>query len=157
MRICVEIKCSFKFRSYVNSLRPTQSSIKRFQVKSEPSILLTKGVGSSQAKVCAYSKRKGYVRNSCFVWFDTPEDPKWAIKSLGKASKVLKSKSMFMKKRSEVDDEKEGSGSSFDGVWMIGENFLSTNTDVVLDTSATRHIHCGISAFVSLTLTRKSI
>lgn len=149
------------FEDCVNALRSTQGSIKRFEIKTEPTILLTKGDGSPQAKVCAHCKRKGHIRESCFVWIDTPEGSKWATKNPGKASKVFKRKSMFLKKRSNANDEKEKPGSSIDGVWMAGDNVFSRSgnisTDVVLDTGATRHIFCDKAAFVTFRPTRKSI
>ncbi|KHJ32642.1 hypothetical protein EV44_g3665 [Erysiphe necator] len=149
----LRLNAQLSFEDCVNSLRSTQGNIKRFEVKIEPSIMLARGPDSPRLKVCAHCK-KGHIRESCFIWIDTPDGSKWAAKNPGKASNVLKRKNMLTKKRLEVNDEKDRSGSAFDGVWMMGDNSSPTKSDlsssVVLDTGATHHIFCDQSAFLSL-------
>ncbi|KAI0999622.1 hypothetical protein K3495_g8576 [Podosphaera aphanis] len=43
---------------------------------------------ASKKKTCAYCKRRGHLRESCFLWMDTPGGSKWASKNPEKAKKA---------------------------------------------------------------------
>ena len=51
-------------------------------------------------KRCAHCNRKGHVRESCFVWLETPDGTKWAAKNPKKAAKTLKLKEKLSRKKS---------------------------------------------------------
>ncbi|KAI1001558.1 hypothetical protein K3495_g6644 [Podosphaera aphanis] len=94
------------FFDAVNSLRASQVNYKR----NHPDQVIAFAQGDRKAdaplstnkvKTCAHCKRKGHIRESCFIWLDTPDGSKWAAKNPEKAAKVRKLKEKRNEKKSE--------------------------------------------------------
>ncbi|KAI1003733.1 hypothetical protein K3495_g4471 [Podosphaera aphanis] len=145
------------FSAAVKSLRATQSNYRR--AHPEPVIAFAKqyknvpgpSLHPATTKICAHCKRKGHIRETCFVSLETPDGTKWAAKNPEKATKVRMMKEKFRKKKA-LDNSKELSS---DGVWIVSdENILSTtdsqSKEIILDTGASHHIFNNRTLFVSM-------
>ena len=121
-------------------------------------------------KRCAHCKRKGHLRESCFLWLDTPDGSKWAAKNPEKAAKTRKLQmklgkssnknaiSSHISKRNSVYHDNDDQS----GAWVLEESALISSTtkkssDIELDTEATNHIFHDKFLFVSISPTNKSV
>ncbi|KAF5183159.1 hypothetical protein FRX31_027254, partial [Thalictrum thalictroides] len=124
----------------------------------------------SNVKKCAHCKRKGHLRESCFLWLDTPDGSKWAAKNPEKAAKTRALQKKLNKRAnkngrasfSKRNNSNNENNSSQSGAWVVEENALVSYTarksnDIVLDTGATNHIFHDKSMFTSIVPCKKSI
>lgn len=162
------------FQSAVTSLRASQSVYKELH---STSIVALAGHGNSSnpssypknPKSCAHCKRRGHLRENCFIWLDTPDGSKWAAKNPEKAAKTKRLREKLNKKKNNEKSTPqhqiktaEDSDGSQSGAWMTEENVLATHnavnsSDVVLDTGATNHIFNDRSFFTTISPSKKSI
>lgn len=89
---------SITFHNSINSIRSAQSTYRELY----PVAMVALADKSSNIqptsnytlakipKVCAYCKKKNHLRESCFLWLDTPDGSKWAAKNPQKAAKTRK-------------------------------------------------------------------
>ncbi|KAI0992659.1 hypothetical protein K3495_g15526, partial [Podosphaera aphanis] len=114
-------------------------------------------------RTCAYCNRRGHLRESCFLWLDTPDGSKWASKNPEKAKKSRMLQEKIRRKKSKLNEAKTDIDiDESHGAWMMeGHASISEistkNTDVILDTGATNHIFHDRSLFYSISPIRKSI
>ncbi|KAI0995828.1 hypothetical protein K3495_g12351 [Podosphaera aphanis] len=120
---------------------------------------------SAEVKRCAHCKRRGHLRESCFLWLDTADGSKWAAKNPEKAAKIRKLQAKIGDRKIKgkinanhvLDDD-----STESGAWIMEEQVLmapkcSKGGDVVLDTGATNHIFHDESRFLSISPCDKSV
>ena len=124
---------------------------------------------SSGNKRCAHCKRRGHIRESCFLWLETPDGSKWAAKNPQKAAKVLRleEKLSHQKNKGKITNSLKTSHDTNNidniqhGAWVMAVHALvSDNTmenDIVLDTGASNHIFCDEKLFVSISPTNKTV
>ncbi|KAI1005464.1 hypothetical protein K3495_g2750 [Podosphaera aphanis] len=121
---------------------------------------------ASKKKTCAYCKRRGHLRESCFLWMDTPDGSKWASKNPEKAKKARtiqeKLKRRKSKSKAKIEMLNESTEGVHEGAWIMEEPVLVSedyqkSDNVVLDTGATHHIFHDRSMFHHISSTNKSI
>lgn len=127
---------NISFQSTIASIRASQEVYR--ELHQAPVVALIqepKNNPSTAKKVksCAYCKRRGHLRESCFLWIDTPDGSKWAAKNPEKLAKVrkLQKKSFSQKGKGKATQttstEAENSNkTSLAGAWMMEEHALVT-------------------------------
>ena len=175
MSIVVTLKDpSISFQSAVSSIRASQEVYR--EIHPTPIIAL---VGEQDGgdpepipyniKTCAYCKRRGHIRERCFLWLETPDGTKWAAKNPREAAaaRKLQEKVARRKRResssvtqplSKINDD---TMTSQPGAWVMEEHGMISHeikdSDIVLDTGATNHIFHDRTKFFSVAPCEKYI
>ncbi|KAI0997101.1 hypothetical protein K3495_g11087 [Podosphaera aphanis] len=161
-------------QSAITSIRASQAVYRDFHPLPMIALLNNeKGSNSSSSpavnktKTCAYCKRRGHLREACFLWMDTPDRSEWASKNPEKAKKarILQEKLKRRKEKSKAKSEipNESTEGVKEGAWIMEEPILvsefhqKNNNNVVLDTGATHHIFHDRSTFQHISSFDRSI
>ena len=161
---------SVSLQSSLAAIRASQGVYQELNPTSIVALVQDSGSdSSSKVRICAHCNRRGHLRESCFLWLDTPDGTKWAAKNPQKATKIRKLQEKLARRKEvrqskdvkslnpEVDNEITQSGA-----WIMEEFALLTahpdkGYDVVLDTGATNHIFNDRSMFTSMVPCEKNI
>ncbi|KHJ33598.1 hypothetical protein EV44_g3249 [Erysiphe necator] len=116
----------------------------------------------SKTKSCAYCKKRGHLRERCFLWLETPDGTKWAAKNPYEADKIRKFRDkLARRKRKERSESSQlttrpdtDTDTDQPGVWVMEEYAMITQStkglEIVLDTGATNHVFNDRSLFSSI-------
>ncbi|KAI0994247.1 hypothetical protein K3495_g13935 [Podosphaera aphanis] len=135
---------SISFEKAVETIRSTQTSYLRTETTNFA------GNVTADERTCAYCHSKKHIRETCFLWLETPDGTKWVAKNLVKAAKAQKLKEKFGSKPEPKSKEAE---IFTDGAWFVGSpvsSFAENNQDIVLDTGACHHVFYDLSLFTSI-------
>ncbi|KAF5177713.1 hypothetical protein FRX31_032700 [Thalictrum thalictroides] len=150
-----------QFDAAVTSLRASQDSYKQTHLSNHINLAQESKSGQPpKKKKCAYCHRSNHIRETCFLWIDTPDGSKWAAKNPEKAAKVRKLKEKY---GNPLKENKSSSPDNCeqDGAWVIEDvsysQINSNYSTIILDTGATHHIFCDKSFFTSISPIKKSV
>ena len=167
-------------QSAVSSIRSSQEVYRQLHAPSVVALAsnmdnFKKPGSKTTGKVCAYCKGTKHVRESCFLWLDTPEGSKWASKNPEKAAKTRELQKRLSKRKNKKSNsnnkiisrgkESKPTGSPDDdqsGMWVVEDHIFSSiscskDDDVILDTGATNHVFHDSAKFYSMKKITKSI
>lgn len=161
---------SITLQAAIASIRASQTVYQ--ELHQAPVVAIAQNVSNNRpngkGKTCAHCKRNGHLRESCFLWLETPDGTKWAAKNPEKAAKSMrikerlshrKGKKKNFKKEPNIKDNNEVSEP---GAWVLEEHALishgnSKGLEIVLDTGATNHVFHDRSLFLTIASCNKHI